>query len=384
MHNKSFFGHLFLALTVALAAGCSSGKQALERGDYETATSKAIERLRDNGDNDKARQTLSQAYPLTLDLYLNTITDLQAKALPFHWEEVAAQYHKINALDDELRRCPACIEVLGTTIRSFAREEADALQNAADERYNAGVMALEYRDRENARKAYDHFARIRQLMPNGFRDVEDKLRESKDLATLRVLVEPIPVLGTRQTEVSQEYFQNKVYEFLRGERISEFVRFYTPDEARTTGLQGPDHIVKMQFDQFNVGNVVIREQVEQLTKDSVVVGQVNVNGTKQNVYGTVKATFKGIQKTVLSDAVLDLQIIDARQNRILRQEKLRGNYTWQHDFGTFQGDERALSTAHRQRTSRSDAPQPAPSELFMRTVQPIQNQLNGILRNFYR
>ena len=42
---------LYFALSIFVLSGCSSGKQALERGDYYESVLKSISRLRKNSDH---------------------------------------------------------------------------------------------------------------------------------------------------------------------------------------------------------------------------------------------------------------------------------------------------------------------------------------------
>ncbi|MFT6055342.1 MAG: hypothetical protein ACJASP_002244, partial [Roseivirga sp.] len=45
------FLHSFLALMLFAMLGCATGKNALDKGNYETALDRAINRLQSNPDN---------------------------------------------------------------------------------------------------------------------------------------------------------------------------------------------------------------------------------------------------------------------------------------------------------------------------------------------
>jgi hypothetical protein len=103
----------------------------------------------------------------------------------------------------------------------------------------------------------------------GYKDVQDMLKAALWAATVKVLVEPIPV-QTRNIGVSADFFNDKVSEFLHSTSINEFVKFYTLKEAQTINLT-PDHIVKISFDEFAVGEVFLYEKEYALVRDSIVM-----------------------------------------------------------------------------------------------------------------
>lgn len=131
---------LSISLLFALLA-CSSGRQALQKGNYEESVMKSINRLRNNPNHKKARETLRQAYPLTFNYHLERIATLKASSEPFRWESIMNSYNTLTSLYNEIQRCPACRQLAPDT-RSFLNEAADARYQAAAERYQAGVKPL--------------------------------------------------------------------------------------------------------------------------------------------------------------------------------------------------------------------------------------------------
>ncbi len=372
---------LLFALLLYLAA-CSSGKQALQRGNYEESVLKAINRLRSNPDHKKARATLQEAFPLTVSYHQEKIATLKSSTEPFRWEKILDSYNTLTMLHEEIQRCPACRQ-LAPGSRSYLNEAAEARFQAAAERYLAGEQAFK-RDhsRLSAKEAFLHYRRANELQPD-YRDVRAKMDEAYYYATLKVVLEQIPV-HSRTLGLSHEFFQNKINEFASGARMNEFVRFYTPQEAQTAKLKQPDHVVRLQFDDFVVGQVYLKESTETLTRDSVVVGQVEVDGVKQNVYGKVTAQFTTFRKTVSSRGLLDMQIFDPVANRVVNQQKMPGEFVWQSEWGTFKGDERALNKKQLDVCKLREVPPPPPQDLFTEFCRPIYAQVTDNLQRFYR
>ena len=89
-------------------------------------------------------------------------------------------------------------------MRYFGSQYNDALLKAAEARYTMGLDDIKSGrrgDREHAKSAYYHFEKVNELK-NGYRDSEHLVEEARDLATLFVAIEPIPMhsrtLGTQQ------------------------------------------------------------------------------------------------------------------------------------------------------------------------------------------
>ncbi len=372
---------LLISLLLYLAA-CSSGKQALQRGNYEESVLKAINRLRSNPDHKKARATLQEGFPLTVSYHLERVAALKNSSEPFRWESILDSYNTLTMLHSELQRCPACRQLVSGS-RSYLNEAADARYQAASDRYRAGVQALN-RDngRISAKEAFLHFRRANELQPD-YRDVRAKMDEAYFFATLKVVLEQIPV-HSRTMGLSHEFFQNKINEFASSVRMNEFVRFYTPQEAQATKLAKPDHVVRPQFDEFVVGQVFLKESTETFTRDSVVVGQVKVEGVNKDVYGKVSAQFTTFRKTISSRGLLDMQIYDPTANRVVNQQKMPGEFVWQSEWGTFKGDERALTRKQLEICQLREVPPPPPQDLFIEFCKPIYGQVTAHLQNYYR
>ncbi|CAN5526695.1 hypothetical protein BH23BAC1_BH23BAC1_50090 [soil metagenome] len=373
---------ILILFSIIIVAACTSGKKAYQRGNYDEATLKAVNRLRGNPNNKKARATLYEAYNQSRVWHHNNVSSLIQSRDAFKWEGIADNFAQMNVLNDQIRTCPACLEVIPNPVR-YTSELEDARLNAADARYEAGLNSFRNKnDRFMARQAYDHFFVADRYFP-GYKDVRNLMDEAKYIATLKIVVEKIPI-HSRMLVLSNEFFENKINEFLHQMPVNEFVRFYTVDEARANGIKEADQILLLQFDDFVVGQAYIKESEIEVSKDSVVVGSVMVDGVKREVYNTVKAKLRVYEKHLLSGGLLDLRIVDPRTNVVLTQEKLPGSFTWASQWASFNGDERALTEEQRKLCTLKEAPPPMPQDLFIAFTQPIYGQITAKIRDFYR
>jgi hypothetical protein len=212
--------------------------------------------------------------------------------------------------------------------------------------------------------------------------VLDYLDKSKFEATLKVIIEQIPV-PTRYN-LSGGFFQDKVEEFLHSNYPDRsFIRFLTPEEARSINLEKADQILRVQFDDFTVGNTNLTQKEETVTKDSVIVGEVIVEGKKIPAYNTVKAKLTTFRKEVISNGLLSMIVVDANTNGILTHQKFNGGYTWVSTWASFNGDDRALTAQQLALCKQRETQPPIPQDLFLEFTRPLYDQLIPGIRRFY-
>jgi hypothetical protein len=374
-------GHLLVFALLLLLNACSSGKKAYERGDYYSAVMKSINRLRQNPDHSKSRATLQEAYPLAVDFLESQAKNEIASNAPFKWKNAIQSYNSINQLYEQIRQCPGCLTVIKQP-KNYYTEIGPLKEKAAEESYNAGITALMKGTRVEAKQAYHNFADAQAFVP-GYKDVVDYLEKAKWEATLKVIVEQIPVPA--RYNLSGGFFQDKVEEFLHTNYTDlSFIKFYTPQEAHTSKLEQPDQVLRIQFDDFSIGNTTLKEKEETLSRDSVKVGEVKMEGKLVPVYNTVKAKYTVTRKEVLSNGLLSMVVMDARTNGILTHKKFSGEFLWVSSWARFNGDERALNSQQLALCKQKESTPPGAQDLFLEFTKPIYNQLIPALKGFYQ
>jgi len=166
---------------------------------------------------------------------------------------------------------------------------------------------------------------------------------------------------------------------------NEFVAFYSEKDARSIGLRRPDQVLKLQFEDFNVGQSRAFQNKETIERDSVEVGEVTLeNGRKKSVMGTVKATLITRRLEVLSNGVLSMTINEGGSNTRIYRDEMPGEFLWFAEWATFQGDERALSEEQLQLCKSVEATPPQPQELFVEFTRPIFSNLTQQLNRYYQ
>jgi len=365
----------FIVLSLALQS-CSSGTKLLEKGDYDNAVFTAIKRLKSNGTHAKSSQTLAAAYDLAVKNHLRKIEQARYSNTGFRWDEVVYNYEDLNALAEAIESCPSCQNIIPNT-KFYDSELSYARSQAAEERYTAANKLLKENNRESAKVAYRYFELADYFIPN-YKDVKVKLDEAYYAAAVKVIVNPVRV-NSNLYKLSNDYFQSKLDEFMANYETKNFVMFFRPEDARRQKIQ-PDHIMILSFDDFVVGQTYVKERVEEIKKENVLVGHTD---QKRPVYATVKATLSIFDKTISSGGQLDMTILDARTNRVVNQQKMPGTFVWTDSWASYRGDERALSKEQLALCRKKEVIPPHPQTLFLEFTKPIYNQATSAITYFY-
>lgn len=365
----------FLYLSI-LIVGCTTGKNALQKGNYDQSVFKSVDRLKNSPKNAEAMYVLPVAYDLALKEHLRKIDEAKVSSDVLRWETILAHYQKINQLSDEVNSSPVALGLVKNP-QKFINEVEDSKYKAAEVRYTLGERQMSENNRVSAKNAYYNFEKAQYFYP-GYKDVNKKLDEAYWAAVVKVVVQPVRV-NSSYYQLSNQYFQDQVSEFMRSYQANRFVIFYSEQQANSQKVN-PDQILRLSFDDFIVGQTYVKERVEKLKRDSVVIGE---SRTKNKVYGTVTATLSVFNKQISSSGLLAMTIIDNQSNKIINQKRLPGTYIWEDSWANYKGDERALSNQQLQMTRRKEIMPPAPGALFIEFTKPIYSQLVNEISNFY-
>ncbi|RDC54451.1 hypothetical protein DU508_22090 [Pedobacter chinensis] len=366
----------FIYLSLIIIGGCTTGKNALQKGDYDASVAKAVSRLQNSPKNSEAMQVLKTAYDLALQDHLRKINEAKMSNNLFRWESIMYDYQKINQLADDINSCPACLALVPNPSK-YIKEVAESKLNAAAARYESGMGYLNSNNRLSAKKAYYEFEKVQNLQPN-YKDVKAKMEDAYWAAVTKVVVQPI-MLNRSPYKLSADYFQQQIDQFISSYARNKFVIFYGEEQATKQKIV-PDQVLSLNFDDFVVGQTYVKERVEKLKRDSVIVGETR---DRKPVYGTVKATLSIFEKNISSSGLLDMSIMDWQSKKIVRQQKFPGTYVWRDSWASFNGDERALDKNQLAMTRRKEVLPPPPDALFLEFTKPIYTQLVDNISYFY-
>lgn len=377
--------YIYFFLTVVLLLNaCSTGLKSLQQGNYYDAIMKAANRLSSNPDNRKASQVISEGYPIAITYYQEEIDKVLTSNDPFRWKRTLDVMQTVNQMSDEIRRIPAARKLVSAP-KTYTSELIDVQNRAAQEFYDAGMDALGRKTRETAKQAFFHFQNADGLV-RGFKDTRQKMMQAKDLATLKVVVEQIPVNG--KFEYSAQFFYDNVFQMLNQQfQEKDFVHFFSPEEAENTRLKYPDMVLQMGFYDFFIDRPQHFEEQQELSKQVEEKYQVKISkdSTVTRIRSVLKrGKIKIITDQVASGGLLELKAVEFQSQKIVFTDKITGQYLWQNKYGIFIGDPEVLDNALANIVNNKVLMPPPAQDMFVLFTKPIFNQLGEKLTNYFR
>lgn len=363
---------------------CSTGQKSLQQGDYYDAILKAANRLSNDPDNRKASQVVRDGYPLAVAYYQEEIDQILTSNDPFRWKRTLDIMQTVNQMSEQIRRIPAARSLVPSP-KTYTSEMTDVQNRAAQEFYDAGIDALSRKTREDAKQAYFHFLNADGLL-RGFKDTQQKMLESKDRATLKVVVEQIPVNG--KFEYSAQFFYDNVFQMLNQNfQEKDFVHFFSPEEAERTKLKYPDMVLQMGFYDFFIDRPQHFEEEKILSREIEEKYQVKINKDSTVTRTRMipkKGKIKILTDQVGSGGLLELKAVEFQSQKIVFTDKIPGQYTWKNQYGIFVGDNEVLDKELSQILNNKMIMPPPAQDMFVLFTKPIFNQLTGKLTNYFR
>ena len=375
--------YIFL-FCIVLLNSCSTGQKSFQQGNYYDAIIKAVSRLSNDPDNRKASQVIREGYPMAVTYYQEEIDKVLTGNDPFKWKRTLDIMQTVNQMSDQIRRIPAARQLVPSP-KMYTSEMANVQNRAAQEYYDAGMDALSRKTREDAKQAYFHFQNADGLV-RGFKDPQQKMLQAKDLATLKVVVEQIPVNG--KYEYSAQFFYDNVFQMLNQKfQEQDFVHFFSPEQAEKSKLKYPDMVLRMGFYDFFIDRPQHSEEERELNKQIEEKYQVKISkdstATRVRMISK-KGKIKILTDQVASGGLLELKAVEFQTQKIVFTDKIPGQFTWQNKYGIFVGDNEVLDNELSNILSNKMIMPPPAQDMFVLFTKPIFNQLTDKLTNYFK
>ena len=373
---------LVFILFLTLITSCNSPQKMLDQGNYYDAVVLSVEKLKSNPNNQKARETLNNAYPHAIDDYLDKLENENALNTQFRNTNKVLIYRRLNELYQKVQESPAAKQLVKNPKKYFD-EYNKLLPLAAEEQYQAGVSALSFSGREQAKSAYDYFLECNNYVP-GYKDVNTLLDQAYQLALLKVYTEFLPI-QSRTYDLSAETFYKEVQRTLNDIERNNLVKFIFPEQAKQMeGVQFDQSLV-LRFEDFVVGETHTRERVEKVVSDTIKIGETKLSNSRtKDIMGVVEAELTTYRMEIVSRGIIHLQIEELEPiSKVLMDQNFPGEYVWFNEWARYNGDKRALAPHQLELCSRVPVNPILPQQMFVEFTKPIYGQVNGRLRQFY-
>lgn len=376
---NTYLRYLSLFLAVLLFS-CKSGEKLYNQGRYDAAVEAFVKKLQRRPADATSLQLLPQAYNAAMEYHEGRAKQAIASNNDLKWEAVRNEYRAMQGLYNIIRSAPAANAIVKP--KDYSSSLAGALENAAEARYERAVELLDMGDKQSARQAYDEFTASLKLSAN-YKNAAQLRDQAYQRGLIHVVVSEIAI-SSSYFQFTADQFRDAVVRQLEQRQINNFVKFYDERYVRTQKDFQPDQYLEMRFNDFVVGQTYVNNYQREVSKViSVPSNKKDSTGKVIYVDITVKATLFITNKTLASSGFLDYRITDVTNSKLLTQNRLPGSFTWQNQFGTFRGDERALSNEDKRLIGGRDIPPPNPQDLFAELTRPIYDRLASDMQSFY-
>ncbi|HMQ00636.1 MAG TPA: hypothetical protein PKC24_12705 [Cyclobacteriaceae bacterium] len=358
----------FLVLLIVSAA-CSSGKKALQRGDYFTAVMTATERLRTNPDHKKSKETLQESYRLAVEWCETSAKDIIASNAPNKYRNALREYDRINVMYEAIRRSPGASKVIRHPVEKY-QEVSNLKTMAAEESYEAGIVAMMGSSREDARRAYFLFRDANNFVP-GYRESLEMMAQAEFNATLKVVFE----------ENNLSYQSYTLEPTIMSAVSNQFIKFYPKGFAANEAPDFADHLLFITIASMQPGVERVRSEVRTVA-DSVKTGEREVNGTKVPIKERVEAELTIYTKQMNANGQTRVVIRDARTQATLLSRDVASLFEWSDSWATAKGDQRALNEEQRKLIAKRES-RISINDLMRGLQADMDRKVAAELREFY-
>ncbi len=275
---------LFLLYILFVFSSCSTKKQLSKRHDYAEVINEATFRLSTDESNKHAAKKLKKTYTEALDYYQAEIDKTLSSNDPFKWTKTLDAMQKTNDLSDEIKYNSAASELICDP-KIYTFEITDIKQRAVAELYNAGASSLAQHTKEKAKEAYFYFLRAEKLDAK-YKDVEQKIKESKNLAVWRIIIDS-PSAYTQNNVLgfsTKTFYKTLFYKLREKFPYLGFVNFYSPEEAEKQNITNPDHVIQIEISDFEIGSGTLLNHQTQLLMKANTVLKINSLSEDKTIY----------------------------------------------------------------------------------------------------
>lgn len=374
---------LLLILVSAAFTACTSGKSALKHGDYYNAVLQSVNRLRQKPDHEDAARVLQNAYPMAVEDIQRDIERTKASTSPQKWNVVYDQMQRVNHLAEEIYHCPAAKRLIPQPFEYNVATLENVKEEAVKELYQDALALYNAGGRENAKRAINELEKLLDFAP-GHNQAIQLLQQAEEAATLHIVVEMLPYQH-KKYELSDEAFRNEINNHIASlDRKYKYIKVYSPTQAERLNLS-PDQVITVDWVNFMVGNTNQKQIEREVTSaDSVKVGETTVNGVVYPVYNRVSAKLNINIMEIVSNGKMSIKAKEFKTQRVITNDAPSGSYVWRYEWGSFNGDERALSKEEKEICKNKPPVIPSPQFLFTELTRPLYDQTASWFDRYFR
>lgn len=369
---------LRLAILIFILASCKTSKDYLSRKDDDKTLFDVVKALNKRNSDTAAVNALPFLYDLAQQRHLKKINSYTDSKEITRWDKIISEYETLQQMHNVITDAGAASRIV--TPVNYQPTIYDLKQQAAEEYYAQANSLLNEPGRYDAKKAYNYFKKTDGWIP-GYKDTKQKMDEAYQSAIVNVQVNPIldnsvffnSGLGNYGRINGNENFQQTLVRELGGKNSSRYpARFYTEREARRDNIE-PDLVVDLILKNIEI----YPNSPYNYTRNASRQIEIGKDSSGRKTYETVYATVHITRQTYTGYAEMRVDIIDVAGKKNVSSNTYRENYNRQDEYGSYNGDSRALSGNDWSIVNNSNFNQPSKEEILNELYRKIYPQVKS-------
>ena len=383
-------------MVIAVLIACSTARQtqeAINTGNYLSAINKSISKLSQNKSrkgNQDIVLLLEEAFKKHTEREHRTIDFLKKDGNQANYEKIYNAYINLNAIQERIKPLlplPVYDENRNASfkLKDYTKNILSAKNKLSEFLYaNAANLVNNAQSKLDYRNAYDDLSYLNSINP-GYKDARDKMEEAYqkglDYVSVRVYNDsPVAIpkrleedllnfntydlnnLWTRFHSNPQEHIN---YDYEMQLKFNDIL--VSPEQLHTK------HHVKEK--RIQDGWEYVLDEKGNVKKDSLG------NDIKVDKFVTVTCNFyEHIQQKEVQ-ITGNISYFDSATKQQINSYPLASGFVFEHVFGDFRGDKRALDKNSLELASRNRIPFPSNEQMVFDSGEDLKNRIKSIIKN---
>lgn len=369
----------YFVILSLLFSGCSA-KKDLMNGNYDAAIRKTVRKLKKKPEKIKNLDILEQAFNNANRRDTERITFLKKEGTPDIWEEIFRAYSKMKKRQNIVK--PLSFVPTNISFVDYDEEIIRAKQKAAEYFYAHGKKLLATNDRQDARKAFYDFQKVKSYYSD-FSDVDKQIKLAKHLGTSHVLFK----MQNKTGILLPPAFEEDLMKISVTDLNRQWLRYYNNNEQ---DLQF-DYTVLLNLKIIDVSPEQVKEK-HYTEKKEVRDGWSYVLDEKGNVKkDTAGNDIKVPKYKTISCAVVEshqrkaavvsgtLDYINNGSGQLIKTDPVTSEAIFEHLSALAIGDINALKPETRKLIGRTPVPFPPDGDLIMQASAHLKKMVKDIM-----
>jgi hypothetical protein len=391
---------ILLLIIVTSIAACSSVKktqEAINYGNYNEAINISLKQLRNNKTKKSNQQyilLLEEAFEKATIKDLEYISFLKKDGNPANFEAIYNSYVNLKNRQEQIkpllplpihskkRNAQFLFSDYTNEILNAKNKLSEYLYTNAKQLINSSVNKLDYRS------AFDDLTYLNKINPN-YKDARNLIDEAHFKGTNFVFVslqnktrQVIPIRLEKDLLNFNTYNLNDLWTVYHTNKQAELVYDYEMEIIFRDIKISPEQLHEKET--ITQKQIVDRWKYLKDTNGNLVKDSLG-NNIKVDNFKTISCKVKEITQFKSAQVIGQVRYFNLITNQIMESFPLASEFIFEHRYGTYRGDKKALDKKHLDLLNNKFVPFPSNEQMVYDCGEDLKNKIkSSILKNKFR